>query len=133
VVLPLHPRTRNVLEARGEPLSLAPGLKVTAPVSYLDMVMLEAHARVIVTDSGGVQKEAYFHSVPCVTLRDETEWVELVEAGWNRLVPPSSGQAVHDGIREVLDAGRPSSRDLLYGDGTASQKIVTALLRAFMA
>lgn len=86
VVFPVHPRTRKRAEAFG----LGPLLNTVMavdPVGYLDMVMLERNARLIATDSGGVQKEAFFHKVPCVTLREETEWMELVEAGWNKLCP----------------------------------------------
>src|SRR5262249_57951985 len=98
VLLPLHPRTRAVL--RDERLAEAGGadLRLIDPVGYLDMVRLERHARLIATDSGGVQKEAFFYRVPCVTLREETEWVELIELGWNRLVPPTDVAAVRDGV-----------------------------------
>ncbi len=83
VVIPLHPRTRAACrDARVDPSAM--GLTVIEPVGYLDMVVLERNARVIATDSGGVQKEAYFHGVPCVTLRDETEWVELIDEGRER-------------------------------------------------
>jgi len=83
-VMPLHPRTAAAVLAAG--LSLQrPGLIVTEPLGYLDMCMLTHHAELVLTDSGGLQKEAYFHRVPCVTLRDETEWTETVECGWNRL------------------------------------------------
>lgn len=82
VAMPVHPRTRKLMEARG----LAPaGVTLLEPLGYLDMTRLAHSAAAIFTDSGGLQKEAYFHRVPCVTLRDETEWVETVEAGWNRL------------------------------------------------
>jgi UDP-GlcNAc3NAcA epimerase len=97
VVLPLHPRTRKVMTARG--LALPAGVRAMEPVGFLDMVMLEQGARVIATDSGGVQKEAFFYGVPCVTLRDETEWVELVECGANRLAPPTGAVLVHDALR----------------------------------
>src|SRR6185369_11044258 len=98
VVLPLHPRTRAVLEREGALAKYGKCLRLLDPVGYLDMVALERHARVVATDSGGVQKEAFFHGVPCVTLRDETEWMELVELGWNRLVPPLDARQVYEGI-----------------------------------
>jgi UDP-GlcNAc3NAcA epimerase len=90
VVFPLHPRTRKQLVEFG--LTVAPPVFLTDPLGYLDMQSLERHARLIATDSGGVQKEAYFHSVPCVTLRDETEWTELVELGVNVLVGADAGR-----------------------------------------
>lgn len=87
VVLPLHPRTRLCLEKYNlqEILARHEGMILLPPLSFLDMVLLEKHARTILTDSGGVQKEAYFHHTPCITLREETEWVETVDAGWNQL------------------------------------------------
>jgi UDP-GlcNAc3NAcA epimerase len=126
VVLPLHPRTRKALGAGARPASAA-ALHLIEPVGYLDMTMLERNARLIVTDSGGVQKEAYFHGVPCATLRTETEWVELVASGWNRLIAPLSARAVLKGLRETLGAGRPSAHVDLYGSGRAAQAIATAL------
>lgn len=124
VVLPLHPRTRARLEASDSAAALA-ALTVIDPVGYLDMVGLERDAAVIATDSGGVQKEAFFHRVPCVTFRDETEWVELVEAGWNRLTPPTH----EDVIRvAVLDAvGSTGKAVEPYGSGDAAGNICTAL------
>lgn len=83
VVWPLHPRTRQALEQCGRLHSTGEQIHLINPVGYLDMVQLEKYAALVATDSGGVQKEAFFHRVPCVTLRDETEWVELVEEGWN--------------------------------------------------
>lgn len=135
VILPLHPRTRNKLEslpgftlspiAPGPLPATAPGLLPIAPVGYLDMTMLEKNAAVIATDSGGVQKEAYFHGVPCVTLRDETEWVELVDMGWNRLAVP--GKA--DIGKTVLDAvGVKGKEGAPYGDGNTAGKIREILL-----
>lgn len=127
VVLPLHPRTRTRLEALG----IAPemlGLKILPPISFLDMVALEKHAIAILTDSGGVQKEAYFHGVPCVTLRDETEWVETVAAGWNTLVGADEKKIVEaaDGImRNSVE--RSAIPD--YGDGHAAEKVVELLLK----
>jgi len=125
VVLPLHPRTRKALERLGWLERSRERLQLIEPVGYLDMVALEKNARLIATDSGGVQKEAYFFGVPCVTLRDETEWVELVEAGWNLLAPPLDAETVARSIRAHLDArGRPIEA---YGDGRAAERIVTEL------
>ena len=122
VVLPLHPRTRAAMQRE----DIQPGsIRLIDPVGYLDMVALERHAAVIATDSGGVQKEAYFHGVPCVTLRDETEWVELVEMGWNRLVTPSQA-----GTKEAISAaiGKYGARGAPYGIGDAARGIKTGLL-----
>jgi len=125
VALPLHPRTRKALERLGWLERSRERLQLIEPVGYLDMVALEKNARLIATDSGGVQKEAYFFGVPCVTLRDETEWVELVEAGWNLLAPPRDAETVARAIRAHLDArGRPIEA---YGDGRAAERIVTEL------
>lgn len=125
VVLPLHPRTKSRLDGAGL-AHLTEGLRVVAPMGYLDMVAHERSAAVIVTDSGGVQKEAFFYGVPCVTLRDETEWVELVEAGWNRLIPPLEATTV---TRAVLAAVGTKGHDVApYGTGDASVKTVAALI-----
>jgi len=127
VVLPLHPRTRKALERLGWLERARERLRLIEPVGYLDMVALEKNARLIATDSGGVQKEAYFFGVPCVTLRDETEWVELVEAGWNILAPPSDAKAVADTIRAHMDSrGAPVEA---YGDGHAAERIVSELTK----
>jgi UDP-GlcNAc3NAcA epimerase len=130
VVLPLHPRTRAVLQREGLLESCDRQLRLCDPVGYLEMVALEKHARLIATDSGGVQKEAFFHRVPCVTLREETEWVELVELGWNRLVPPGDAMTVREGLTAALAQTRPEEPPAgLYGGGMASGRIVE-LLRA---
>jgi len=128
VVLPLHPRTRAALGDAGQRISSSPGLIVLEPLGYLDMLRLERGARLVVTDSGGVQKEAYFSRVPCVTLRDATEWVELVDAGWNTLVPPSSASAVWAAIARLLEAPRPNTRVATFGEGDAADKIAEVLL-----
>jgi UDP-GlcNAc3NAcA epimerase len=122
VVLPMHPRTRAAVSHTG--VSLEP-IRIIEPVGYLDMVMLERAASAIATDSGGVQKEAFFYEVPCATLRDETEWVELIELGWNKLVPFSGAGDVYEGVRSVLGTkGRPG---LPYGDGHTAGRIVSIL------
>jgi len=126
VILPLHPRTRSTLAAAG--LQLPDNVDLVEPVGYLEMVALELHATAIATDSGGVQKEAYLAGVPCITLRTETEWVETVAAGWNRLVgddPSGLRAALADST--FMDRSRP--RPDLYGDGNAAQRIVAALER----
>jgi len=125
VVLPLHPRTRKALERAGLIDEVRKRLALIDPVGYLDMVALEKNARLIATDSGGVQKEAYFFEVPCVTLRDETEWVELVEAGWNVLAPPTSAERVAETVLSRLDARGEPVR--VYGDGQAAEKIIAEL------
>ena len=125
VVVPLHPRTRAALERAGEGPRLIEGLLLTDPLGYLDMVRMESRAAVIATDSGGVQKEAYFHGVPCVTLREETEWVELVAAGWNRLAPPVSAESVAEAILSAV--GTRGRAGALYGQGDAAERIVAIL------
>ena len=122
VVLPLHPRTRQRIATFG--LSIPANVNAIEPVGYLDMLALESGARAIATDSGGVQKEAYSCGVPCVTLRAETEWVELVEAGANRLVgqdPSAIARALH----ESTPLSAPAAE--LYGDGTAAERIARHL------
>ncbi len=126
IVWPLHPRTMHALVRYGllEELKRSE-VQVIEPLGYLDMVQLEKHAALVVTDSGGVQKEAYFFGVPCVTMRDQTEWTELVEAGWNRLVPLDDSDEVVTSIREAL--GTRGKEVSPYGDGDASVKIATVL------
>lgn len=127
VVLPVHPRTRKLVAEHGLG-SLLEGIVLTEPLPFLDMVALEQAARVIVTDSGGVQKEAFFYGVPCVTVRDETEWVETIASGWNRLAPPGKG-----GIGEAVMAalsGQPAARPQPYGTGAAARNIVQLLAEA---
>jgi UDP-GlcNAc3NAcA epimerase len=123
VILPLHPRTKAYLANSS---ILMDRIRIIDPVGYLDMIELERNARLIATDSGGVQKEAYFHRVPCVTLRDETEWVELVEHGWNTLQSPSSASDVARTIRARLDSN--GSDVNLYGGGRASEAIIEQLI-----
>lgn len=124
VVLPVHPRTRKVIAAKGLEGGLG-RIRLLEPLPYLDMVALEVAARVIVTDSGGVQKEAFFHGVPCVTVRDETEWVETVESGWNVLVGCDTGR-----IAAAVAEARPGRPMAEYGTGRAGTEVVAALLGA---
>lgn len=126
VIWPLHPRTRGVLAKQGKLDALARSVLLIDPVGYLDMVQLEKYAALIATDSGGVQKEAFFYQVPCVTLRDETEWVELVEAGWNRLAPPVDAETVLSALRESM--GSSGQKIKPYGEGDAAKRIVEQLL-----
>lgn len=125
VIWPVHPRTRGILNQHDLLGGKATGIKLIEPVGYLDMVRLERHSAVIVTDSGGVQKEAFFHQVPCVTLRDETEWTELVSSGWNRLAPPKSIDAIAMAILAAREHRGQSCAP--YGDGRAAEKIVAHL------
>ena len=130
VIFPLHPRTKKVIESAGFGDYLR-SLIVVDPLPFLDMVALEQSAKIILTDSGGVQKEAFFYQVPCVTLRDETEWVELVEAGWNRLVSPVGSHAVHQAIESAL--GQQGAQVQPYGAGDAAHRIVANLANVLIA
>lgn len=124
VILPLHPRTVVCIGKYG--LKFAGDVKVIQPVSYLEMLVLENNARIILTDSGGVQKETYCLGVPCITLRDETEWVETVESGWNTLAGTDKHRIINGvGRADEMQAVSPKS---VYGDGDASRKIVKLLL-----
>jgi UDP-N-acetylglucosamine 2-epimerase len=123
IVFPVHPRTRKVLAAMAWPRGTPRHLRLIDPVGYLDMVRLQQAARAILTDSGGVQKEAYWLGRPCITLRDTTEWVETVETGWNRLVGADTGAIVSAATRISV----PSARPPLYGDGMASDRIAALL------
>jgi UDP-GlcNAc3NAcA epimerase len=96
------------------------------PVGFLDMISLEKDAALIITDSGGVQKEAYFHRVPCVTLRPETEWVELVEHRWNRVIPPSGDIDMVSAIHQQAEVRGDEVQ--LYGSGKAAEKIAAILI-----
>ncbi len=134
VVLPLHPRTRAAIEQHelnvqfdSPPVSSndRSRLVVIDPVSYLDMLQLQQNAAFVLTDSGGMQKEAYYLGVPCVTLRDETEWVETVQVGWNRLVGADPQQIVA-AVEQHRTDGK-SARPLLYGNGRSAEQIVQIL------
>jgi len=121
VVFPVHPRTRKALDAAG--IALGDNVIAIEPVSYLEMLALEGHARAILTDSGGVQKEALWLAVPCITLRDETEWVETVECGWNTLTGTNPEK-----ILVALQTPAPSTAPpQIYGDGHAAERIASIL------
>jgi UDP-N-acetylglucosamine 2-epimerase len=121
VILPLHPRTRTALGRLS--MSLPKHVRPIDPVSYFDMLMLEENARLIATDSGGVQREAYFLGVPCLTLREETEWVATVASGWNKLVGTTPEVALEAWTTFQPPAWRPP----VYGDGTAALRIAHIL------
>lgn len=125
VVLPLHPRTRKLVGEYGLAHHLA-ALIVTEPLPFLDMVALEQAARVTLTDSGGVQKEAFFYGVPCITMRDETEWVETVDLGWNRLVGASSTLII-SAVNEIMQSSREVVNSTPYGEGRAANDIIAHL------
>lgn len=125
-VFPVHPRTRHKLEAAGlwDELRTHTPLRLTGPVGYLDFTALLLKARAVVTDSGGVQKEAYFHGIPCVTLRDTTEWTETVEAGFNRLTGMN-----RERVRAALnDLSLPAERPPFYGTGDAAERIADLIV-----
>jgi UDP-GlcNAc3NAcA epimerase len=126
VVFPAHPRTAAAVRSE----CLTPGrVRMSPPLSYLDFAALASQARVIVTDSGGIQKEAYWYGVPCVTARHSTEWVDTVELGANVLVDDDPERLV----AAVRDAHMPAERPPLYGDGHASGRVATALLASLAA
>jgi UDP-GlcNAc3NAcA epimerase len=122
IVLPLHPRTRGKIAEFG--LEIPGNVTLIEPVGFHAMLQLERHARCVITDSGGVQKEAFFMRKPCITLRDETEWTELVKSGWNVLVGANPEQ-IKDA---VASAAAPAVWPSLYGEGDASDKIVARIL-----
>jgi UDP-GlcNAc3NAcA epimerase len=126
LVLPLHPRTRARAAGLGllELLETAEHVHLLPPLGYVDFMTLVLHARAVLTDSGGVQKEAYLAGVPCVTLRDTTEWTETVDAGWNTLVDLDRAAAL-----AALERTPPAERPPLYGDGRAGERVVEALRR----
>ena len=126
VLFPAHPRTAATIRSEG--LSLG-HVRIGQPLSYLDFAALASQARVIVTDSGGIQKEAYWYGVPCVTARPSTEWVDTVELGANVLVDDDPDRLVE----AVRTAQMPAERPQLYGDGHASEKVAAALLASLAA
>jgi len=124
-VFPVHPRTRHVLDEHG--IRPGPSLHTIEPLGYLEMLALVRGASRVVTDSGGLQKEAYWLGVPCVTLRGSTEWVETVEVGANRLVDPDDGEHLRALAHTLEEARFPDDAPPLYGDGHAAERVAAAL------
>ena len=124
VLCPMHPRTRKELEKS----ILNPQFFIGKPIGYLEMLHLEKNASVIITDSGGVQKEAFFQKTPCVTFRTETEWVELVENGWNQLADPTDSFSIPRAVRKVMSEPLPKYFENLYGDGHAANLMVDKII-----
>ncbi len=126
IIFPVHPRTRKKISELNDKLNISTGasnVKMIDPIGYKDMLILEQNARMILTDSGGMQKEAYFFGVPCITLRPETEWTETVGAGWNVL----TGADTERIVKSVRSVWPLKDRPAIYGDGRAANKIVTLL------
>ncbi|MBP2032462.1 UDP-GlcNAc3NAcA epimerase [Clostridium algifaecis] len=121
IVLPLHPRTKKYVEDYG--LKFGDNIKLIEPVGYLDMISLEMHSQKIVTDSGGVQKEAFFMKKPCITMRDETEWVETVENGWNVVVGTDKSKI----LKSIVDFVPDKPQEDIFGNGKAGEKILNIL------
>jgi UDP-GlcNAc3NAcA epimerase len=127
VLLPIHPRTRKILETESDLAKhIGPSVSLCEPLGYLELVAAMAAAKVILTDSGGMQKEAFFLRVPCVTLRDETEWVETIELGANRLAGANT-VAIIQGARAAIARGFVDTGERPYGDGHAAERIVACL------
>ncbi|MDE0578054.1 MAG: UDP-N-acetylglucosamine 2-epimerase (non-hydrolyzing), partial [Opitutales bacterium] len=126
IILPIHPRTRARLTEFELIDQLSPEITIVDPVGYLDILRLESTASLILTDSGGMQKEAFFQQVPCVTLRSETEWIELLPGGHNRLARPMT-ESISEKAEEALSADPDWSVDL-YGDGHSSETIAQAII-----
>jgi UDP-N-acetylglucosamine 2-epimerase len=116
VIFPVHPRTRKSIQTWG--LQVPANVEVRDPVTYTQMLALERDAVAIATDSGGVQREAYLWGVPCVTMREETEWIETVSTGWNTLVGADAAA-----FQAAMEKSAPAERPPIFGDGTASRRI----------
>lgn len=123
VVLPLHPRTRKIIQDQGLSSLLGSKVQVIDPVGYLDMIALESACRKLMTDSGGVQKEAYFAQVPCITMRDETEWVETAETGWNTLAGADSKRI----LEALATAAPPDEQPPIFGQGDSARRFVSII------
>ncbi|NJK97320.1 MAG: UDP-N-acetyl glucosamine 2-epimerase [Bacteroidales bacterium] len=120
-IFPVHPRTRKMLDKLG--VQFGPHIHLIDPVGYLDMIILEMKCKFIITDSGGVQKEAFFMKKPCITMRNQTEWVETVDYGWNKLV----GTEYKNIVEAMANITFPDLYTSLYGDGNCGEKILSVL------
>jgi UDP-N-acetylglucosamine 2-epimerase (non-hydrolysing) len=123
IVFPIHPRTDSFIKKFGLAKKISRNIQMIKPVSYFDFVWLEKNAKKILTDSGGIQKEAYFLKVPCITLRENTEWIETIEDGWNILVGAHS-ERILDAMNNFNPKGKQKNH---FGKGDASKKIVKIL------
>ena len=127
IILPIHPRTKNrIAEYKFE--SLIKNFIITDPLGFRDMILLEKHSKIIITDSGGIQKEAFFQRTPCVTIRSETEWTELIESGWNILADPSEQEKISDSINLQLNFDNKKEPQNFYGDGFAADEIIKKII-----
>jgi len=125
VLLPLHPRTKKYLSDYN--LNFSTDVNVVPPLSYFEMILLEKSAKMIFTDSGGIQKEAFFYKVPCITMRDETEWLETVENGWNIITGADCGK-IWEAFQYFTETVLECNNLKPYGDGSAAVKVVKTIL-----
>jgi UDP-GlcNAc3NAcA epimerase len=122
VIIPIHPRTQKILEAN----NISLGFTTIPPVGYFDMIELIKHSKLVITDSGGLQKEAFFFAKQCITLREQTEWVELVSGGYNQLLPPSNLNKLIDSFDSLSSKPIDFTKNL-YGGGNASNQIIQGI------
>lgn len=127
IVLPLHPRTRKLLE-KYKLNDFLKGMIILDPLSFFDMMNLQINSQLIITDSGGIQKEAYLQSKPCITIRTETEWIETLRTGWNILANPSNYQSILDAIETQMNLKKDLSHPDLYGNGFAAREIINNII-----
>ena len=121
IVLPVHPRSRKMIESTN--IIIPENISIIEPLGYLDFIFLQKHSEKIITDSGGIQKEAYLNGIPCITIRPETEWIETVKAGWNVLVGDKKDQLIENCLHFKPSHNRPR----YFGDGNSSKKIISIL------
>ena len=121
IVLPVHPRSRKMIESTNT--IIPENISIIEPLGYLDFIFLRKHSEKIITDSGGIQKEAYLNGIPCITIRPETEWIETVKAGWNVLVGDKKDQLIENCLHFKPSHNRPR----YFGDGNSSKKIISIL------